>query len=192
MLTPRTEQDVAARRNNTRTGGIIKNQGREGEEYTKERSTGGRDMIYIRRLSPSESSFRAKFLARIPASDLDSSFIRPSFSNSIDPIQHSTHPSVQERERLDHAVGEQTDRPNDRSARSPVRPVARPPLSSHQHFESREITFLSSVHLTPPAPLRPPQYVNPSPSPVPVVQKFKAAAAPAAATAEMVSQKQLC
>ena len=86
------------------------------------------------------------------------------------------------------SANRRTDRPNDRSARSPVRPLARPPLSSHQHFESREITFLSSVHLTPPAPLRPrtPQYVNPSPSPVPVVQKFKAAAA------EMVSQKQLC
>ena len=122
------------RRNNTRAGGIIKNQGREGvEEYTKEQSMGGRDMIYIiRRLCRSVSSFRAKFLARIPASDLDSSFIRPSFSNSIDPIQHSTHPgpsvhsSVQERERLDHAVGEQTDRPTQRPIRSFAGPPARP------------------------------------------------------------------
>ena len=167
------------------------------EEYTKEQSMGGRDMIYIiRRLCRSVSSFRAKFLARIPASDLDSSFIRPSFSNSIDPIQHSTHPSIRPsrrgRDLTMQSANRRTDRPNDRSARSPVRPLARPPLSSHQHFESREITFLSSVHLTPPAPLRPPQYVNPSPSPVPVVQKLKAAAAPAAATAEMVSQKQLC
>ena len=87
------------------------------------------------------------------------------------------------------SAGRPTGRPTD-----PLVPRSvRPPLSSHQHFESREITFLSSVHLTPPAAADaaaqpPPQYVNPSPSLVPVVQNFKAAAAAAA----MVSQKQLC
>ena len=51
------------------------------------------------------------------------------------------------------------DRPSDRFVPSFVgsRSSLRLPLSSHQHFESREITFLSSVHLTPL-----PQNVNPS------------------------------
>ena len=110
-----------------------------------------------RRLSPSVSSFRAEFLALIPTTDLNSSFILPvrvrpssvpptqtaSILSNIQPVRR---PGEGKRLTMQSA---DRDRPTDRSARSPVRPSGRPPLSSHQHFESREITFLSSVHLTP-------------------------------------------
>ena len=57
-------------------------------------------------------------------------FVHPSLllkqHRSYPTFNPSVHSSVQERERLDHAVGEQTDRPTQRPIRSFAGPPARP------------------------------------------------------------------
>ena len=91
-------------------------------EYTKERSVGGKDMLYMKKtLSVRVRFFISGKIPRPHSGDRPGQFVHPSLllkqHRSYPTFNPSVHSSVQERERLDHAVGEQTDPLVRRSAR---------------------------------------------------------------------------
>ena len=128
------------RRNNTQESGIIKEGRRRGGALrvltrvrSKKRNEGGTDILRKKKKTLSVRFFISGQIPRPHSDDRPEQFVhpsrprppvfRPSYSNSIDPIQHSTRPSSGRGRETDHAVGR--PRPADPLVPRSVRPAVR-------------------------------------------------------------------